>query len=127
MIEPNDCIPTIFSVPRNGDRCASSVADDEGTGGVEGDADDFGWIGAGFGKGAADGLADGGPDLLAVMLGEIGVGAPHENGIFAAAQQFTFRRKDTGPGAARADVDAYQEVLRHPAPRFSLRSGAYRS
>jgi hypothetical protein len=86
VIEPNYCIPTIFSVFGDRDRSTQGITDHKGTGGIKADTDDIGRIGFGFGHGGADGEADGGPDILAVVLGEIGVGAPHEDRIFVTAQ-----------------------------------------
>src|SRR5690606_6884177 len=120
-----DCIPTIFSVAGDGDRLALGIADDEGTGGVEGDADHVFRSGAGLVHGGMDGRAYGGPDLFAVMLGEIGVGAPHENGILIAAQEFTVMREYAGPGAARAYVHSHEEVLRHATLSVLVPGGPY--
>ena len=81
VIEPNDCVPTIFAVPGDRDRLTVAIADNEGAGGVEAEANDMGGIGAGGGHGLAHGGADGGPDLGAVMLGMIGVRTPPLYGL----------------------------------------------
>src|SRR5215217_1483718 len=75
VIEPDDGVPVVFAIGRNSDGLALGVADDERAGGVEAEPDDMGGVGASLGHGIAHGGADGVPDLLAVMLGMIGVGA----------------------------------------------------
>jgi hypothetical protein len=124
VIEPDHSVPIVFAIGRDGDRSAIGIADNERAGGVEAEADDMGRVGAGSGHGLTHRGADGVPDLLAIVLGMIGVGAVHDDGMFGPADQRALRRQDAGPGTPCAHIHSHQEALhkvRAPSSRFGAK------
>ena len=55
--------------------------------------------------GRADGGAHGIPDLLGIVLGEVGIHALHVDGMLGTADDVTGRRHDARTGTAGADID----------------------
>ena len=108
VVEPEDGVAAVVAGGRDGDRAAVAVEEDEGAGGVEGEAGDVLGAGGGVGAGGAEGGGGGLPDLGGGLLGVAVVLVDVERG-FGAGEQAAGGVEDAGAGAGGADVDGGDE------------------
>ncbi len=113
MIEPDDRVPAIVALPRDAERRALPVADDERTGGVEADARDARAIRIGRRQRTANRRANRRPDLLGIMLGMVGFRLVHIDRKFRAPEQTPGPIEHTGACAPGPDIHAHNEVSHH--------------
>ena len=86
MVEPEDGVAAVVAGGRDGDRAAVAVEEDEGAGGVEGEAGDLLGAGGGLGAGGAEGGGGGLPDLGGGLLGVAVVLVDVERGVGAGEE-----------------------------------------